>query len=137
MSLAGFIASEPDLHFNDTGAEYCRVRVGVGQWRKEADGSYTKLDPTFHDMVAFETAARETYARFRPGDSFLASGYIHEYEIERPGEPSVVKEEFVARRIGHNANKTTYEVQRRHPAPAERSNARTATPPATSPAVGF
>ena len=82
MSLVGFIASAPELHFTKQGAECCRLRVGVEQWRKEVDGSFTKLDPTFHDMVAFESTARETYARFRKGDSFVASGYIHEYEVE-------------------------------------------------------
>ena len=107
MSLVGFVASAPELHFTKQGAECCRLRVGVEQWRKEVDGSFTKLDPTFHDMVAFESTARETYARFRKGDSFVASGYIHEYEVES--------------RDGHNVNKTDYLVQRgRHAAP-ERS----------------
>jgi single-stranded DNA-binding protein len=78
MSLVGFIASAPELHFTKAGAECCRMRVGIEQWRKEVDGSFTKLDPTFHDMVAFESTARETYARFRKGDSFVASGYVHE-----------------------------------------------------------
>lgn len=130
MSLAGFIASEPDLHFTSAGAEYVRVRVGVEQWRKEVDGSFTKLDPTFHDMVSFESTARETYARFRKGDSFVASGYVHEYEVEAAGE---IREEFVARKIGHNVNKTSYEVQRRRVAPA------TPVPEQTSqtPAIGF
>lgn len=134
MSLVGFIASDPDLHFTAAGAEYLRVRVGVEQWRREVDGSFTKLDPTFHDMVAFESTAREAYARFRKGDSFVASGYIHEYEVERR-EGSVIKEEFVARKIGHNVNKTAYEVQRRQlesTVPAPRTSA---TP--TSPAIGF
>jgi single-strand DNA-binding protein len=117
MSLVGFIATEPDLHFTAAGAECVRVRVGVEQWRKGVDGRFTKLDPTFHDMVAFESTARETYARFRKGDSFLASGYVHEYEVERDGS-TVIKEEFVARKIGHNANKTAYDVKRRRLAPA-------------------
>lgn len=115
MSLVGFIATEPDLHFTSTGKEYCRVRVGVEQWRKDIDGTFTKLDPTFHDMVAFESTACETYARFRKGDSFVAGGYVHEYEVERTGE---IKDEFVARKIGHDVNKTAYEVQRRRPVPA-------------------
>jgi single-strand DNA-binding protein len=130
MSLAGFIASEPDLRFPSAGAEYLRVRVGVEHWRKEVDGSFTKLDPTFHDMVAFESTARETYARFRKGDSFVASGYVHEYAHERTGE---IKEQFVARKIGHNVNKTAYEVQRRRPAPA--ATAPVQDPP--SPAIGL
>lgn len=55
MTLVGFIASAPELHLTKAGAECCRIRVGVEQWRKEADGSFTRRDPTFHDMVAFES----------------------------------------------------------------------------------
>jgi hypothetical protein len=54
MSPVGFVASAPELHFTKPGAECCRLRAGVEQWRKEGDGSFPKLDPTFHDMVAFE-----------------------------------------------------------------------------------
>ena len=128
MSLVGFIASVPELHFTKAGDECCRMRVGIEQWRKEVDGSFTKLDPTFHDMVAFESTARETYARFRKGDSFVASGYVHEYEVDGR-EGSVIKEEFVARKIGHNANKTDYSVQRGRHA-AERSLNSIQQPPA-------
>ncbi len=134
MSLVGFIASDPDLHFTTAGAEYLRVRVGVEQWRREVDGNFTKLDPTFHDMVAFESTAREAYARFRKGDSFVASGYVRKYEVEQRGG-SVIKEEFVARKIGHNVNKTAYEVQRRRLEPTVPAP-RTAPAPA-SPAVGL
>jgi len=129
MSLVGFVASAPELHFTKQGAECCRLRVGVEQWRKEVDGSFTKLDSTFHDMVAFESTARETYARFRKGDSFVASGYIHEYEVESREGAGVIKEEFVARKIGHNVNKTDYLVQRgRHTIP-ERSLTPVPEPP--------
>jgi len=133
MSLVGFVASAPELHFTKDGAECCRLRVGVEQWRKEVDGGFTRLDPTFHDMVAFGSTAREAYARFRKGDSFVASGYVHEYEVESPGERSVIKEEFVARKMGHNVNKTAYEVQRRRLAPAPAPTPQ--EPP--SPAIGF
>ena len=69
MALSGFIATDPDLHFTADGTAYCRLRVGVEQWRKETDGTFTALEPTFHDMVSFDATAREIYARFRPGDS--------------------------------------------------------------------
>jgi single-strand DNA-binding protein len=132
MSLVGFIVSAPELHFTAAGKEHVRVRVGVEQWRHEANGDFTKLDPTFHDMVAFESTAREAYARFRPGDHFIASGYVHEYEVDKPGG-SVIKEEFVARKIGHNANRTNYLVQRRRQATAEPALA----PVPREPAVGM
>ena len=130
MSLVGFVASAPELHFTKKGDECCRLRVGVEQWRREVDGSFTKLDPTFHDMVAFESTARETYARFRPGDSFVASGYIHEFEVERRDGASVIKEEFVAKKIGHNANKTDYLVQRARHTALERPLTSAPDPPA-------
>ena len=131
MVLNGFVATEPDLHFTSTGAAYCRLRVGVEQWRKEANGSFTPLEPTFHDMVSFDATAREIYARFRPGDSFIASGYVHEFET-RSGE---IREEFVARKIGHNANRTNYAVIRpKQSIPAEPPPP---APAAEPPAVGF
>lgn len=129
MSLVGFVASAPELHFTSEGKERCHLRVGVEQWRREANGDFTKLEPTFHDMVSFESTARETYARFRKGDSFVASGYIHEYEVESRGGASVIKEEFVAKKIGHNANKTDYVVQRRRHA-ADRPLTAVPQPPA-------
>jgi len=134
MSLTGFIATAPDLRFTEPGKEYCRVRVGVEQWHHEANGEWTRLEPTFHDMVAFEATAREIYARFRPGDNFIAAGYVHEYEVERP-TGSVIKEEFVARKIGHNANRTAYDVERPRLTAAAPESSATPEPPAN--AVGF
>ena len=56
-------------------------------------------------------AAERAYARFRAGDQFVASGYVHEYEFDRGGE-TVQREEFVARRIGHDTARTRYSVER-------------------------
>lgn len=130
MSLVGFVATDPELHFTEAGKEHCRVRIGVERWRKEVNGDFTKLEPTFHDMVAFEGTARETYSRFRKGDSFVASGYVHEYEV---GHTGTIKEEFVARKIGHNVNQTAYDVQRRRLSATEAPP----TPAPPNPAVGF
>ena len=118
MSLAGFIATVPDLHFSKAGAPRFHARVGCEHFRKEVDGSFTKLDPTFHDLVIFNDTALTAYERFKKGDSFLASGYIHEYEVESNGT-TVIRDEFIARRIGHDTQRTKYEVRRRQVAPAE------------------
>jgi single-stranded DNA-binding protein len=135
ISLTGFFAGDPQIHFSKNGTARFYARVGVEHFRKEVDGSFTQLDSTFHDMVAFEATAERAHDRFRPGDSFVASGYIHEYEVERDGS-TVIKEEFVARKPGHDTARTRYDVQRRRPQPLETvAEAPTAdTPP---PAVGF
>ncbi|WP_231123654.1 single-stranded DNA-binding protein [Nocardioides sambongensis] len=81
MSLTGFIASPPEIHFSESGTARMHARIGCEHYRKEVDGSFTKLDPTFHDLVVFGDTALKAYERFRKGDAFLASGYIHEYEV--------------------------------------------------------
>ena len=75
MSLHGFIATAPELNFIGKGHARFHCRVGVEHFRKEVDESFTKLDPTFHDLVTFDRA----------------SGYVHEYEQERRGEPSQIR----------------------------------------------
>lgn len=130
MSLTGFIASAPQLTFTGNGAARCCARIGCEPVRNEVDGSSTELDPTFHDMVVFGKTAERAYDRLRKGDRFIASGYIHEYEVTVNGR-STIREEFVARRIGHDLARTTYSVRRREPAVAEPA----AQP--TEPAVGM
>jgi single-stranded DNA-binding protein len=118
LSLHGYIATSPELTKTRNGTHRFHARIGVEQFRKEADGTITRLDPVHCDLVAFETAAQRAFARFRVGDSFVASGYINEYEVTRDGLP-VAREEFVARRIGHDLARTTYEVVRRQPTASE------------------
>ncbi|WP_067430816.1 single-stranded DNA-binding protein [Nocardioides jensenii] len=136
MSLHGFIAAAPELTYGKSDVARFRARVGIEQWRKEADGAFTKLDPLFCDMVLFKSSAERAYARFRVGDQFVASGYVHEYEFERDGT-TVQREEFVARRIGHDAARTRYNVDRPTPSAerdagpeAGRESDRTVEPPA-------
>jgi Single-strand binding protein family len=62
MSLVGFVASAPELHFTKAGAECCRMRVGIEQWRKEVDGSFTKLDPSGLRRAPMSNAAHATDA---------------------------------------------------------------------------
>ena len=114
MSLNGFIATAPQLNFTGNGVARFYARAGVEHFRKETDGSFTKLDPTFHDMVIFRSTAERAYARFRVGDQFVASGYINEYELEKNGQVEA-REEFVARRIGHDTVRTRYSVDRPKP----------------------
>ena len=111
MSLQGFIATAPQLNFTGNGVARFYARVGVEHFRKETDGSFTRLDPTFHDMVMFKATAERAYARFRIGDQFVASGYINEYELDKNGQVEA-REEFVARRIGHDTARTRYDVDR-------------------------
>lgn len=131
MSLPGFIAATPQLNFTDNGVARFYARVGVEHYRRETDGSFTQPESTFHDLVCYRKTAERAYARFKVGDNFVASGYIHEYVLDRNGQTEA-REEFVARRIGHDTARTNYDVDRtlaRQPEPPA-ADLPTATEPA-------
>ncbi|MFE5291364.1 single-stranded DNA-binding protein [Isoptericola sp. NPDC056618] len=116
QSLAGFIASDPDVSFTDTGVTRVHYRVGVEHWRREQDGTFTRLDNSFHDMLIFGKTAERAADQFRKGDQFVAHGYVDVRYAEPPAQPAE-REQFVARRIGHDLARTTYDVQRRSTSP--------------------
>ncbi|MGY0541372.1 single-stranded DNA-binding protein [Nocardioides sp. YJ-D4] len=117
LSLHGYIATAPELTKTRDRSPRFHARFGVEQFRKEPDGSFTKLDSVHGDLIAYDTAAKRAFEQFRVGDSFVAAGYVNEYEVDRDGE-KVPREEFVARRIGHDLTRTSYEVQCRNTAGA-------------------
>lgn len=100
MSLSGFVATDPQLTHTRDDVARCYMRIGVEHARRETDGTFTPLEPSYHDLVIYGASAVRANSRFRKGDSFVASGYIHEYEVGRGGK-AVPREESVARRIGH------------------------------------
>ena len=136
LSLQGFIATEPQLSFGESGHARFYCRVGIEQHRKEADGSFTKVEPVLCDLVVFDRAAERAYSRFKPGDQIVASGYIHEYEQERQGGASRLREQFVARRLGHDCLRTRYAVDRGPAKPPDRRLREAAVVSQPSPAVG-
>lgn len=111
QSISGFIASEPQLSHTERGDARMYVKVGIEHFRKEQDNSYTKLETTFHDLIAFRAAAEHGAERLAKGDNFIADGRVREYSYEREGQRHE-GEEFVATRIGHDLARTRYEVDR-------------------------
>lgn len=111
QSISGFIASDPQLTHTAKGSPRFYARIGQEHFRREDDGTFTRLEPTFHDMVAFRATAERAHERFAKGDSFVAEGYVRPYTSEREGQ-SVEAEEFVAKKVGHDLARTTYEVDR-------------------------
>lgn len=122
QSLSGFIASEPQQSVTEYGDTRFYVRVGQPHFRRE-EGGFTPLEPSFHDLVAYRATAERALTRFAKGDSFVAEGYVRTFQVERDGE-AIEREEFVAKKIGHDLSRTNYEVDRtRRPAQAEATNA--------------
>lgn len=120
-SVSGFIASDPQLRYTEQGDARFYAKIGQEHYRKESDGSFTQTETTFHDLVAFKKTAERAHARFAKGDKFIAEGYTREYDRVESGGQSVRAEEFVAKKLGHDLARTSYEVDRtrRSQVPAE------------------
>lgn len=131
-SVSGFIASDPQLSYTDRGDARFYAKIGQEHYLKEPDGSFTQIETTFHDMVAFRKTAERAHAQFAKGDKFVAEGYVREYDRTEPGEQRVQAEEFVAKKLGHDLARTSYAVDR-----TRRSQAAPAQEAAEQAPVGF
>lgn len=110
-SLAGFVATDPELTFTSNGDARVYMRVGQPQARFEQDGTFTQLDPEFTDLVMFRRSAELAHEQFRKGDNFIAEGETRTYT----GDDGAEREQFIASRIGHDNNITRYTVDRSAP----------------------
>ncbi|WP_448071041.1 single-stranded DNA-binding protein [Georgenia yuyongxinii] len=111
QSLAGFIVSDADVSFTETGISQVRFRVGVEHWQRERDGTFTRLENSFHDLLIFGRTAERAADRFRRGDQFVAHGHVETQYAEPPARPAE-REVYVARKIGHDLARTAYDVDR-------------------------
>ena len=111
QSLAGFVATDPELTFTSNGDARVYMRVGQPQAQFEQDGTFTQLDPEFTDLVMFRKSAELAHEQFRKGDNFIAEGETRTYT----GDDGMEREQFVASRIGHDNNITRYTVDRGAP----------------------
>ncbi|MGJ3509452.1 single-stranded DNA-binding protein [Ruania albidiflava] len=110
-SLSGFIASDPQLTYTDRGDARFYARFGQDNFQREEDGTFTKLEPSFGNLVLYRATAERAFERFTKGDQFVAEGYAHDYTYERDGQ-TIAGEEFVAKKIGHDTARTCYDVDR-------------------------
>lgn len=111
QSINGFIASEPRLSFSDEGVARLYLRIGINHFDRREDGGYDQLDPTFHDLIQFGKSAERSADMFLKGDQFIAQGRVREYTRQVEGQDRT-DEQFVATRLGHDANATRYTVVR-------------------------
>ena len=111
QAVSGFVASVPQLSFTEKGDARLYMKIGLEHYRREDDNSFTKLETTFHDLIAFKAAAEYGHQKLAKGDNFIADGRVRKYSYERDGQRHE-GEEFIATRLGHDLARTRYEVDR-------------------------
>lgn len=111
QSLAGRIASDPELSETRFGDSRFHARIALDHYQLNDDGSFTELDTTFHSMVIYKKTAEHAFQQFSKGDAFLAQGNVKQRQYVVDGETRVA-EQFEASRIGHDTARTNYVVDR-------------------------
>ncbi|WP_146605295.1 single-stranded DNA-binding protein [Jiangella anatolica] len=118
QSINCFVASDPRLTFHD-GKARLYARIGINHAEPKEGGGWNDLEPTFHDLVMFGKSAERSYEMLRKGDNVIAQGSVQTRPtVDDDGQEEEV-EQFVAKRIGHDINLTTYAVQRKRSAGQE------------------
>ena len=67
QSISGFVASDPQLSYTERGDARLYMKVGIEHYRKEPDNTFTQLETTFHDLIAYRGAAEQGAERLRQG----------------------------------------------------------------------
>ena len=71
QSISGFVASEPQLSYTERGDARLYMKVGIEHYRKELDNTFTQLETTFHDLIAYRGAAEQGAERIAKGDNII------------------------------------------------------------------
>jgi len=117
-AMNGFMSDEPRLTYGQDGTPRFYARVGVKHFERLGNGEFKRLSNSYHDLIQFGSAAELSFERFSKGDEFVAQGQVRDYTRDVDGQERT-DEQFVATRISHDPNTTTYTVERRAPS-AER-----------------
>lgn len=110
-SVTGFIATDPKRSETREGKTKFFARFGQPHAQRNEDGTFTQLDPTFSNLVAYGETAEWALENLRKGDSFLAQVNKRDYSFERDGK-QVEGEEFIANKISHDSTRHDYVVDR-------------------------
>ncbi|MFT3859976.1 single-stranded DNA-binding protein [Micropruina sp.] len=108
--MTGHFAGDPRLTYSEkTGTPRFYARVGVDHWRREEDGTFTKTERTFHDLVARYKAAEVAMELFKNGDDFVATGRFRKFPDPATGAE---REEFQADTVAPNPVTTRISIDR-------------------------
>ena len=64
-ALSGFIATDPQLTETSNGGHRFYARVGIEQFQRNEDGSFTQLESEFTNLVMFDKAAQRAAEKFQ------------------------------------------------------------------------
>lgn len=110
-SVSGFIATTPRRSETREGRTKFYARFAQSHAQRNDDGTFTQLDSSFSNIVAYGETAEWALANLQKGDAFIAQGNERSYTQQRDGQ-AVEGEEFIANKISHDPARHPYVVDR-------------------------
>lgn len=117
QSLSGFIRGDMKLGKTSDDRPMFTAKAGQNQFERVGQREFRQIENEYIPIVQFGKAGKKTFEQFKPGDRFVAEGYLREYNFEREGVQHT-GQQFVVKKIGHDTAWTNYEVHRKEPAKA-------------------
>jgi single-stranded DNA-binding protein len=117
IAVSGFVASKPKLTRMENGDARIHMKIGQEHYQRQPDGTLTKTPTTVHDLVAYRGTAERAALLLKQGDHFIAEGALHAWQEPTEDGQSEHREEFIARKIGHDLTRTNYTIERNQPIP--------------------
>lgn len=111
-STSGFIVGDLRLQQTKDGTPMLTARVGQEQFEADGQGGFRQLDNHYFNLVQYGKSAERSFNQFKPGDRFVTEGYVRDFSYENREGEQIEGKEFIVKKIGHDAARTRYEVDR-------------------------
>lgn len=112
QSTSGFIVGDLRLQQTKDGTPMLTARVGQERFEPDGNNGFRQLDSHFFNLVQYGKSAERSFSQFKPGDRFVAEGYVRDFEYENRDGETITGQEFVVKKVGHDLGRTRYEVDR-------------------------
>lgn len=115
QSLSGFIRGDMELRKTSDGRPMFLAKAGQNQFEHVGQGKFNQLENQYIPIVQFGKAATKTFENYRPGDRFVAEGYLHDRTFKDKEGVEQTEQQFIVKKIGHDTAWTNYDVHRKEP----------------------
>lgn len=120
VSMAGRIATDPEMRFTQSGQAVARFRLAVEDRQQNGRGNWETTQTIFHTVTAWGRLAENTVDQLRKGDPIVVAGDLRFRTYQTPEGDRRTATEVNATTLGPDLRLATVEVDR------ERRNSRAA-----------
>lgn len=112
VSMAGRIASDPEMRFTSSGQAVARFRLAVEDRQQNGRGNWETVQTIFHTVTAWGRLAENTVDQLRKGDPIVVAGDLRFRTYKTPEGDRRTATEVNATTLGPDLRLSTVSVDR-------------------------